>query len=91
MPGDEHLAMFSGTLPCNPLPFLIEIVKYVRENGTPAIRDEKARRMLWVLMAQSYGCLATIDLSLEWERLSESILNGLERTDHVESRNRSEP
>lgn len=66
---DEHLAMFSDALPVNPLPFLFKIIEIVREKGTDHIKSDEAKAMLWVVMAQSFGQLATIDLCEEWERL----------------------
>ncbi len=63
-------ALESDAFPCNPIPFANGLAEYVRENGTDWIRDDNARRLLWILMAQSYGQLATIDLCAEWERLT---------------------
>ena len=62
-------AMFDDCFPCNPLPFLIGLTEYVRENGSDSIGDDDAKRILWVVMAQSYGQLSSIDLSEEWSRL----------------------
>ena len=69
-------AMFSPAFPCNPLPFLIGLTEHVRENGSDAIETDEAKRVLWVLMAQSYGQLASIDLHDEWIRLE-----GIQRTE----------
>jgi len=62
-------AMFSPSLPCNPTPFAIGLKSYVMEHGTSSIQSDGAKRILWVLMAQAYGCLATISLTDEWSRL----------------------
>ena len=61
-------AMFDASMPCNPIPFANGLADFVRENGTDSIQSDDAKRILWVLIAQSYGCLATVDLSEEWDR-----------------------
>ena len=62
-------AMFSSSFPINPIPFANGLSEMVMSEGTDAIESNDAKRILWVLMAQAYGQLATIDLSNEWERL----------------------
>ncbi len=62
-------AMFSSSFPVNPLPFANGVFDLVKEQGTDAIKSDEAKRVLWVLMAQAYGQMATIDLSDEWDRL----------------------
>lgn len=62
-------AMFSSSFPINPIPFANGLSEMVMNEGTDAIESNDAKRILWVLMAQAYGQLATIDLSDEWERL----------------------
>tara|TARA_R110000751_G_scaffold272427_1_gene372625 strand:+ start:813 stop:1058 length:246 start_codon:yes stop_codon:yes gene_type:complete len=62
-------AMFSSSFPINPIPFANGLSEMVMNEGTDAIESNDAKRILWVLMAQAYGQLATIDLSSEWERL----------------------
>lgn len=62
-------AMFSPAFPCNPRPFARGLDALIQEHGTDAIRSDDAKRILWVLMAQAYGQLATIDLMAEWSRL----------------------
>ena len=64
-----HKAMFSESLPINPIPFATALASYVRENGTNSIESDEAKAILWVLMAQSYGSLSAIDLTDEWARL----------------------
>jgi len=43
----------------------------VKERGTNFIKSDEAKKILWVLLAQSYGELSMIDLSTEWKRLYE--------------------
>ena len=66
---DEHLALFEEALPVNPLPFLSRIIELIKEKGTDHIRSDEVKALLWVVMAQSHGQLATIDLCEEWDRL----------------------
>lgn len=61
-------ALFLDAFPCNPLPFLTALWEHVKENGTNSIQDDKAKRILWVIMGQSYGQLARINLCDEWDR-----------------------
>jgi hypothetical protein len=63
-------AMESDAFPCNPIPFANGLAELVRERGTDSIKSEDARRILWILMAQSYGQLAKIDLCDEWDKLT---------------------
>ena len=65
-------ALFSDALPCNPRPFARAIEEGCQDNGTDWIRTSSAKRILWVLLAQSYGQLATVDLCEEWSRLRRS-------------------
>lgn len=62
-------AMFNSSFPVNPLPFANGVFELVKEKGTDAIKSDEVRKVLWVLMAQSYGQLAKIDLCDEWDRL----------------------
>jgi len=68
-------AMFSSSFPVNPLPFANGVFDLVKEQGTDAIKSDEAKRVLWVLMAQAYGQMATIDLSDEWDRLYQTEKN----------------
>ena len=55
------------SFPCNPIPFANRIATLVRERGTDSIKNDKdVKACLWILMAQAYGQLATIDLGKEW-------------------------
>lgn len=62
-------AMFSSSFPVNPIPFANGISEIVMSEGTDALKTDEMKRVLWVLMAQAYGQMATIDLSDEWSRL----------------------
>jgi len=62
-------AMFEQSLPCNPIPFANGLADYVRENGSDSITDDNAKRILWVLIAQAYGSLGTVNLMDEFDRL----------------------
>ena len=66
-------AFRSAGFPCNPLPFCNALADEVRQNGTDAIRSDSAKATLWILMAQAYGQLATIDLCDEWDRLNTAL------------------
>ena len=67
-------AMFDTSMPVNPIPFAMGLSDFIKDEGTSAIKGDRARAMLWVLMAQSYGDLATIDLCDEWRRLCKVIM-----------------
>ena len=62
-------AMFDESFPPNPIPFAMGLADYVKDNYTDSITSDEAKRILWVLIAQSYWQLATIDLCEEWDRL----------------------
>ena len=64
-------AMFDSSMPINPIPFAVGLADLVRERGTNFIKSDEAKKILWVLLAQSYGELSMIDLSTEWKRLYE--------------------
>ncbi len=64
-------AMFDTSMPVNPIPFAIGLADLVKERGTNFIKTDEAKKILWVLLAQSYGELSMIDLSTEWKRLYE--------------------
>jgi hypothetical protein len=67
-------AMFDTSFPVNPIPFANGISELVMNGDTEDIKSDQARAMLWVLMAQSYGQMATVDLSEEWQRLHKVIM-----------------
>lgn len=58
------------SFPGNPRPFLKALEQGIFDHGTDWIKSDEAKALLWVLMSQSYGQLAVIDLSNEWERLN---------------------
>jgi len=62
-------AMFSDSFPVNPIPFAQGLANFVKDNGTDSIKSDEAKRILWVLIAQSYGQLNMVDLHAEWQRL----------------------
>lgn len=72
-------AIFSESFPVNPIPFAKGIADHVRENGTDSIQSDTAKRILWILMSQAYGQIATIDLCAEWDRLYEADNAGCDR------------
>jgi len=61
-------AMFAGSFPCNPKPFAVALFEHF---DAGSITSDEAKQVLWVLMAQAYGQLATIDLCEEYKRLSD--------------------
>jgi len=63
-------AMFAPSFPCNPLPFLNGLAEGIKENGSDYIMTDEAKRMLFVVIAQSYGQLFNIDSLTEYQRLS---------------------
>jgi hypothetical protein len=61
-------AMFANSMPCNPKPFAHALAENF---DSASIKTDEAKQLLWVLMAQAYGELATIDLYEEYKRLSD--------------------
>jgi len=70
------LAMFSESFPVNPIPFATGLATFVKKNGTDSIKTDDAKQILWILMAQAYGMMGTVDLSHEWGRLWDSVGEG---------------
>ena len=76
-PVTEEEAFLLDCLPCNSLPFLRrlrEILEEARTNTLESLNGEardRARAVMWVLMSQLYGQLATVDLMDEWEDLAQ--------------------
>ena len=62
-------AFRSECFPCNPRPFAKVLGEIVAREGTDAIKSDRAKTVLWILMAQAYGQLAVIDMHDEWCRL----------------------
>jgi hypothetical protein len=67
-------AMFNSSFPVNPVPFANGISELVMNGNTEDIKSDEARAMLWVLMAQSYGQMAKLDLCDEWGRLYQNLM-----------------
>ena len=65
-------AIESESFPCNPIPFATGLAELVKERGTDSIQSTDAKRILWILMAQAYGQMATIDLCDEFSALTGS-------------------
>ena len=64
-------AIFSEAFPANPLPFAFGLAEFIKEGKhSDLIKSDKAKRILFVLMAQAYGQLTRIDLCDEWQRLA---------------------
>ena len=63
-----------AAFPCNPRPFAAALGDLCALDGTDAIRSDTAKAILWVLIAQSYGQLATVDLCKEWDRLYQALI-----------------
>ena len=62
-------AIFDRSLPCNPRPF----INGLKDKMSQSMEwDDEAKRILWVLMAQAYGCLGSVNLGDEWDRLYKS-------------------
>ena len=55
-------AFLADAFPCNPLPFLNRMKEIVRDNGTDATKTPQFQANLLVVMQQTFGQLATIDL-----------------------------
>ncbi len=62
-------AFRSSGFPCNPIPFLNGLAEGVRENGTDYIKSDEAKKMLLVIIQQSYGQAASVDTYEEFVRL----------------------
>jgi hypothetical protein len=74
--GEPEKAMFLSAFPVNPRPFLHRINEVIKLEGTDAIKSDKVKACLWVLNAQAYGQLATIDLCKEWDNLNKTLNGG---------------
>jgi hypothetical protein len=74
--GEPEKSMFLSAFPVNPRPFLHRIQEIIKLEGIEAIRSDKVKACLWVLNAQAYGQLATIDLCKEWDNLNKTLNGG---------------
>lgn len=68
--GPVYKAIDDESFPCNPIPFANALADHVREFHTDSIKTDDAKKILWILMGQAYGQMATIDLNDEWDRLT---------------------
>jgi hypothetical protein len=75
--GEPEKAMFLSAFPVNPRPFLHRIQEIINLEGTETIKSDKVKACLWVLNAQAYGQLATIDLCKEWDNLNKTLNGGV--------------
>lgn len=66
-------AFQSPSFPVNPIPFAHGLAELVKAKGTDAIKSDEAKAILWVLIGQAYGQLATVDLCNEWDRLDKAL------------------
>ena len=67
---NEDTAFMSNAMPCNPLPFLNRMHQIVKENGTDATITPQFRANLLIVMQQTFGQLANIDLCELWNDLN---------------------
>lgn len=67
----KHLetGMSAVAFPVNPIPFANGLANGVRLYGTDWIQSDQAQKILFVLMGQSYGQFAEINLNDEYIRL----------------------
>ena len=73
MYSNNQKAFAAPGMPCNPLPFLIELTDLIRKNGTDYIKSDAAKMLLLTVNMQAYGQLSTIDTCDEWNRLKDVI------------------
>ena len=71
---NNQKAFAALVMPCNPLPFLIELTELIRQNGTDYIKTDAAKMLLLTINMQAYGQLSTIDTLNESVRLTKIIL-----------------
>ena len=62
-------AMFNNSLPCNPVPFLSGLIDGCKINGTDYITSNEAKKILFIILCQSYGSLFFIDSLNEFNKL----------------------
>jgi hypothetical protein len=66
-------AMFNNSMPCNPIPFLNGIVTGCKNQGSDYIQTDEAKRILYILLCQSYGQVFNINAFEEFNRLKRTI------------------
>jgi hypothetical protein len=64
-------AFRSPAMPSNPRPFAAALSDVLADGH--AITSPEARAVLWVLMCQSFGQMARIDLDAMWDTLNEKV------------------
>jgi len=62
-------AFRSPAFPCNPRPFLHELLKGCEEEGTGWIGTDTAARLMLTLMQMTWGQASTVDSVREYARL----------------------
>lgn len=67
--------IFDDTLPCNSIAVLDRLKELLEEHGTNSLEhcrnDLRVRKAMWLLVAQFYGELAVVDLTVEWSMIYE--------------------
>jgi len=63
-------AMFNTSFPCNPNPFLNGLKEGIKANGMDWIKSDQAKKILYVLIAQSHGQAFNIDSFTEYTNLN---------------------
>lgn len=69
---ENQLAFKANPFPCNPIPFLNDLIELVR-NNTAAIQSTQAKMLLLTIIQQAYGQLAIVDTYAEFEKLYEIV------------------
>lgn len=62
-------AMFEESAPSNPLPFLNGLIEGCKQNGTDYIRSDEAKKIMFTILQQMYGCAFLLDSFAEFQRL----------------------
>ena len=62
-------AMFNESFPCNPVPFANGLIEGCKSNGTDWIQSDQAKKILYVLITQSYGQGFNIESYQEYTNL----------------------
>ena len=73
----KDLAIFRKDLPTNAIPFLLQLVEDIRNQGIDHLKTDSARRILWVINSIAYGYASdemTSFLFNEYERLRKAWL-----------------
>jgi hypothetical protein len=73
----EDTAFMSPAMPCNPLPFLNRMHEIIKENGTNYTSSLQFKANLLIVMQQTFGQIATIDICDLWQELNTDYKIGL--------------